>query len=351
MTIRLRTAFFISLGAFIVWFLYLEREILTPFVLAGIFAYIINPLVNFLSHKIRLPRGLSVVIIYILILGLATAGSIALSKAIIAESSEIDSFINSLVSTVGKETSYLPDFLRVPIQDALFTLSQSKLSALSPSLLTLFPKAISGIVSFVIFLFSGFFFLKEGKGTIDRFLNLVPNAYRIEVEILLRKINTVFGGYLRGQLILIAFVSTILFAALSFLGIKFALVLAVFSGFSEIVPFIGPIVAGAVSSAIAFVTVASNYDLNQIQLVLIVIIIYFIVRQIEDYFVTPYIMGKVTKLHPLVILFAVLSGGHIAGILGLMLAVPVAAIIRILWEYLLNKVNESSEQKKLLGRS
>lgn len=344
MTIRLRTAFFTILGLIIIWFLYLEREILTPFVLAGIFAYIINPLVNLLSQKIRLPRTLSVITIYVLILGGVIAGSVALSKGIIEESSEIDKFINSLVVVAGTQISYLPDFIRVPVQDALYTISQSKLAVLSPSLLTLFPKAISGLISFVIFLFSGFFFLKEGKGTIDKILNLVPNAYKIEVEILLRRINTVFGGYLRGQLFLVAFVSSILFIVLSFLGIKFALVLAVFSGFAEIVPFIGPIVAGAVASVVAFVTANSNYNLNQLQLVLIVILIYFIIRQMEDYFVTPYVMGKITKLHPLVILFAVLAGGHIAGVTGLILAVPLAAIIRILWEYALDKVNDSTRR-------
>ncbi|HKC14716.1 MAG TPA: AI-2E family transporter [Patescibacteria group bacterium] len=345
MTIRLRTAFFAVLGIIILWFLYIEREILTPFVLAGIFAYIINPLVNFLSHKLKLPRTLSVVVIYLVIIGSFFAGGLILSKRIVEESSQIDKFIHTLTITAGSEVNNLPDWMRPSVHDALAFLNQSKLAALSPSLLSLFPKAISGIISLVIFLFSSFFFLKEGRNMIDRFLNFLPNNYRIEVEILLRKINTVFGGYLRGQLILVTFVSVVLFIALSYLGIKFALILAVFSGFAEIVPFVGPIVAGIVAAIVAFTTQTSNFNLSQVQVVIIVALIYFVLRQFEDYFVTPYVMGKITKLHPIVILFAVLAGGHIAGILGLILAVPVAAIIRILLEFSFDKINDVSRRK------
>lgn len=352
MTLRLRTVFFIILGILFIWFLYIEREILTPFVLAAIFAYIINPLVNFLSQKVRLPRTFSVIVIYLLILGIFFSGSVFLSKRIVEESSQIDKFINSLVTTADKQITYLPDWLRTSASDALLSLNQAKLTALSPSLLSLFPKAVSGVISFVIFLFSGFYFLKEGRNIIDKLLNFIPNDYKIEVEILLRKINTVFGGYLRGQLLLVAFVSTILFIALSYLGIKFALVLAVFSGFAEIIPFVGPIVAGGVAALVAFVTGTSNFNLSPIQLLGLVAAIYFITRQFEDYFVIPFVMGKITGLHPLTILFAVVAGGHLVGVLGLILAVPIAASLKILLEFSVDKINQSSQnpQKKLLGR-
>lgn len=341
MTIRLRTVFFTLLGVIILWFLYIERQILAPFVLAGIFAYIINPFINFLSTKVKLPRTFSVAMVYLIIIGGLLWGSVLLSKRMLEESSEIQGFANSLLSTANLQTSNLPDWLRPP---ALDLLNQSKLVTLSPSIVSIFPRAISGVISFVVFLFAGFFFLKEGRRIVDKFLNFIPNDYKIEIEILLRRINNVFGGYLRGQLLLVFFVSALIFVALSVLGVKFALILAIFSGFAEIVPLIGPIVAGAVTATVVFVTATSNFDLSQIQLVLTVVIIYFIVRQFEDYFVIPLIMGKITKLHPLIILFAVLAGGHMAGILGLILAVPLAAIVKILLEFSLDKVNSSSKK-------
>lgn len=341
MTIRLRTAFFAILGILILWFLYVERQILTPFVLAGVFAYIINPLINFLSLKLRLPRTLSVIIIYFLIIGGLIWGSLLLSSRILEESSEIKDFANKLLSTANSSTTILPNWLRPAAEDVL---NQSKL--FTPSLITVFPRAITGVVNFVIFLFAGFFFLKEGRKIVDKFINFVPNDYKIEVEILLRRINTIFGGYLRGQLLLVFFVSAMLFITFSIIGLKFALVLAIFSGFAEIVPFIGPIVAGAIGAIVAFATQTSNFNLNQFQLVALVIAVYFVLRQLEDYFVIPLVMGKITKLHPLLILFAVLAGGHLAGVIGLILAVPVAAIVKILLEFSVNKVNDSSLKKQ-----
>ena len=87
----------------------------------------------------------------------------------------------------------------------------------------------------------------------DKFLNFVPNDYKVETEILMRKINSVLGSYLRGQIFLIFFISLLLFICLTILGFKFALILAVFSGFAEIVPIIGPIVAATVAAIVAFI--------------------------------------------------------------------------------------------------
>ena len=79
----------------------------------------------------------------------------------------------------------------------------------------------------------------------------------------------------------------------------------------------------------------------------VVAITYFLVRQFQDYFINPFVMGKITNLHPLVVLFAVLAGGHIWGTLGLILAVPIAATIRIFLEFSLDKINERKTDKPL----
>lgn len=342
---RLRTVFLVALGFLIVWFLYLEREILTPFVLAGIFAYILNPIVDFFSNKIKLPRTLSVLLIYVFLTGLVIAGGLALSKRVVDESFQFEEFINSLIASASLQVNTLPDWIRPTAEDALFSLSNSKLFDLTPSLFSLFPQAISRIVSFVIFLFSAFFFLKEGRKIIDKFLNLIPNDYKVEVEILLRRINSVLGGYLRGQVLMVLLMSTAFFLILTGFNVKFALVLAIFAGVAEIVPFIGPIVATTVVGFAAFITNATNFGLNPLQTALGVVLAFVIVRQLQDYLVMPYVFGKITKLHPLIILFAVIAGGHIAGMLGLILAVPIAASLRIFLEYSLNKINDSSRKK------
>ena len=344
MTLRLRSVFFIATGILVLWFLYLERAILTPFILAAIFAYIFNPIVNFFSHRLKLPRTLSVLIIYLVIISIVVLSAITLSKRVVEESSELGNQITVITQTAKHQVSGLPDWIKPTVNDALKTFQSTKTVSFS-SIFSVFPRAFSGIISLIIFLFAAFYFLKEGRNMFDKALNFVPNDYKIEVEILLRRINSILGGYLRGQVFLVLFVSVVLFICLTVLGVKFSLILAVFSGFAEIVPIIGPIVAATAAALVAFLGGTANFGLSPIQLAIVIVIVYTVVRQVQDYFVTPYIMGKITQLHPLVILFAVIAGGHTAGVIGLILAVPIAGIIKIVFEYSLDRINDREKSR------
>ncbi|MDO8621473.1 MAG: AI-2E family transporter [Candidatus Levybacteria bacterium] len=344
MTIRLRTAFYLGLTILALWFIYIGREILIPFILAGIFAYIFNPVVNFFSNRIKLSRSLSIIIIYLIIVSIFVVSSLFLVRQIIDESSELKNLTNNLLKTTKSQIETLPYWLKPTAQETISSLEKSRIF-LPLDIFSFFPGAISRIVSFFIFLFSGFYFLKEGKSMIDKLLNFVPKNHRIDVEILLFKINSVLGAYLRGQILIVAIVSLMLFVALSILGVRFSLILAIFSGFAEIVPIIGPIVAGGVAALVVLVTGTVNFSLTPIYGALVVAVVYFVIRQFQDYFINPYVMGKITKLHPLIILFAVLAGGHVWSLLGVILAVPIAAIIKILLEFSVNKINEQTNKK------
>lgn len=346
MTIRLRALFFIGIGVFIIWFLYIARAILAPFVLGAIFAYIFNPIVNFFSERVKLPRTLSVIIIYLLLIALIITIASLLTKRVLHESTEFTSYIKNVITTTQNQVEALPDWARPITKEMLSSLEESKIFSLQ-SVFSFFPEAISRIVSFFIFLVSGFYFLKEGRKMVDSLILLVPKPYKIEVEILLRKINVVLNGYLRGQIFLIAFVALALFIALSILGIKFALILAIFSGFAEVVPIIGPIFATSIAALVVLVTGTANFSFSPLTAALIVIVIYFLVRQFEDYFVIPYVMGKITEVHPFLIFFAVLSGGHLFGVLGFILAIPVAATIKIFLEFSLDKIIDAEKSPRI----
>jgi predicted PurR-regulated permease PerM len=338
MTLRLRSIFFVVVGLLALWFFYAERAILTPFILAAIFAYIFNPVVNFFSHHLRLPRALAVLIIYLAIVIVVAMASMAFSSRIVDESMELRHQATVITKTARTQINSLPDWLKPAITDTLSSFEKGSFIS-TPAVISFLPKALSQILSFIIFLFAAFYFLKEGRNMFDKLLNFVPNGYKIEVDILFRRVNSVLGGYLRGQVFLIVFVALALFIILTILGVKFALLLAVFSGFAEIVPIIGPILAASVAALAAYIGGTSNVGLAPLQMALAVVVVYTVVRQIQDYLVNPFVMGKITKLHPLVILFSVIAGEHIAGIVGLILAVPIAAVIKIIFEYSLDKIN------------
>jgi len=342
MTISLRTAFFILLAVFACWFLYLERAILTPFILGIIFAYIFNPVINFFYRYVRLPKTFSIIIIYLAIVSAIVFLGVVLTRQVTNESSEFKSFINKLPEATETQIDNLPSWIKPVAQDTLSFLEKPK-SISSASVFNFFPQAITRILGFFIFLFSGFYFLRDGRAMFNKLLNLAPNSYKGDLEVLSSKINNILRSYLRGQVFMVFLVSLVLYIALSIVGVKFALILAIFSGFAEIVPIIGPIFAGAVGALIALTSDNLAFGLNNLQGAIVVIIIYFIVRQIQDYFVAPGVMGRIVKLHPLIVLFAVLAGQHIWGILGVILAVPIAGVVKILLEFSIEKVNLSKK--------
>ncbi|HXS14804.1 MAG TPA: AI-2E family transporter [Candidatus Saccharimonadales bacterium] len=341
MAIRWKTVFIFIIAALSVWFLYAERTILSPFILAGIFAYLFNPIITFAAEKLKLPRTLSILIIYGILIGLFVIGALSVSSQVFEESSELRRYATQVLLHAKSQLSILPLWIRPTAFQLLTELEKSRLITYfnSSSLFPFVSQAISRIISFLIFLFSGFYFLQDGGKFFDRIIHLFPEEKQSEVEMIFGRINEVLGSYLRGEIFLIILMGVVTYIALSIIGVRFAVSIAIFSGFAEIVPVVGPIVAAIVAAIVALVAGQAHFGLSPVNTSLIVILIYFVLRHLEDYFVIPQVMGKITKLPPFIIFFAVVTGGHLAGILGLILAVPVAAILRILLEFGFTKVN------------
>ncbi len=341
MTIRLKSAFFIFFGLVVIWFLFAERTVLSPFVLGALFAYLFNPIVTFISRHVKLPRALVATTTYVLLV----VGVIALltitTQRIFADFDDIQSFVNHFLSTAKGQINSLPSWIQPTVYDFLHSIQRSQMSS-TTSLLPFLPQALSRIVSIVIFLVSGYYFLREGGSFYEKLLTFVPKEYKVDIEILLRKISGVLGSYLRGQIFLVFLMSLVTYVALTILGVRFSLFLGIFSGFAEIIPIVGPIIAGAVALLVVLATGTVHFGLTPINGALVVALLYLVLRHIEDYFVIPQVMGKITKLSPFVIFFAVVTGGHLWGILGIILAVPLAAIIKILLEYSLDQLNKRS---------
>lgn len=335
MSVRNKFLFFLIIGVLAAWFLYAERAILSPFILAAVFAYLFNPIITFVSTKTKMPRTLTILIIYGILIGLFVIAMMQLSSQVFEESSELRIYATHMLQNAKTQLSGLPSWLRPTAYQLLTELQKSRLFTFfnTPSLFPFVSQAISRIVSFFIFLFSGYYFLKDGGKIFDSLLAHTSEKYRRDVQNLLDNTNTVLSRYLRGQVFLIALMGIVTYIALVIIGVKFAVSIAIFSGFAEIIPVVGPIIAGTVAVAVALLTGGEHFGLTSLDAAMLVVAVYFILRQLEDYFVIPHVMGSITKLPPFVIFFAVVAGGHIAGILGLILAVPVVAILRLLLEF------------------
>ncbi len=330
-----------------VWFLYVERAILTPFILAGIFAYLFNPIITFVSAKLKIPRTIAILGIYGILIGLFVFTTLQLSRQIFEESSDLRNFATHILGNAKTQLVGLPDWARPTAFQLLTELQRSRFVNFfaEPNLFPFVSQAISRVISFFIFLFSGYYFLKEGGKVFENIISFIPNKYQKDAIDILSKINLILSKYLRGQIFLIVLMSIVSYIALAIIGVRFAVMIALFTGFAEVVPVVGPIIAGTVAASVILLAGHAHFNLSPLNAALIIVALYFIFRQLEDYLIIPHIMGRITKLPPFLIFFSVVAGGHIAGIIGFILAVPVAAVLRLLIVYYLEKYNKNGSRK------
>jgi predicted PurR-regulated permease PerM len=173
-----------------------------------------------------------------------------------------------------------------------------------------------------------FYFLVDGDAMMDRLVGLLPVEHQARTVDLLGRIHDILGKWLRGQLLLIALVAAVAYVGLGpVLHLPYALALAVLTGILEIIPLVGPLIATAIVAIDAFARAGPG-------LAAVVIVFYFVLRQVEDQIVMPVVIGRAVHLHPVVTIFAVLVGLSVYGILGGLLGVPLAAAVNVVFREL-----------------
>jgi hypothetical protein len=173
----------------------------------------------------------------------------------------------------------------------------------------------------------------------------LPLRYQREAERVLGEINATLGAYLRGQVLLVLIMSSVTYVVLWIYDIRYAFVLALATGLLELIPILGPWSAGAIAVSVAAFDPTPPFGWSHTTLAIVVGVTYFILRQLEDNLVIPTLIGRIVHLHPLMMIFVLLIGTSLGGVLGLLLAVPVAAVLRILLRYLHGKIVADAERQ------
>jgi predicted PurR-regulated permease PerM len=170
-------------------------------------------------------------------------------------------------------------------------------------------------------------------------MGLVPADRQDEVARVSEEVHRTLALYLRRQMLLVVFVATVTFLGLEFIfHLHYSVAIAVATGFVEIVPFFGPVTAGAIAALVAL-------SQGSTALMVGVIVFYIILRQVEDQIVMPVVLGRAVALHPVIVIFAILAGGALAGVIGTLVAVPVAASIKVVldaWPRLMPRATPSA---------
>ncbi|MHB8756651.1 MAG: AI-2E family transporter [Bacillota bacterium] len=329
--------------ALIILLLYRVRGILSPFVLAGVITYVLEPPVRTLERR-GFPRRLSIVLIYFLVIA-----AVALTIAWIVPSAlaELNSLAQNLPAYMQQAQQLglrLQSFYAgLSLPEAVRATLDLSIRNAETGLLRVIGGAITGILGAASWLpglilapFLAFYALKDLAVIKAGFVRSLPRGSRTEVMAVLSGIDAVLSRFLRGQLILSAVVGAAFALGLRLLGLPFWVIIGVFAAFAEVIPYFGPVIGATPAVAIAL-TRSPALALN-------VIILFVVIQEIENVVLSPKIMGDSIGLHPLWVFFAVLAGGELAGFWGLLLAVPTAGVVRVVGAYAVRKLSMAATQ-------
>ncbi|MFH0968961.1 MAG: AI-2E family transporter [Patescibacteria group bacterium] len=314
------------------WFLYIVRDIIAILFIAVIITSAIEPSVNRMNDK-KIPRSLAVLIIYILLF--SSIGTIIyfLIPPLVVQF--ID-FSQNFPAYIEKITSFSGGFENYAQSHSFIFSGQSFLqnigNKLSQSSLTIFSTTLgvfSGFVSIVVVI-SLTFYLSAKKDGMKSFVTAVtPEKYQDYAISAAEKIKIKIGRWVHGQLFLMLIIFILDFLALYFLNVPYALVLAIFGGLLEIIPYLGPIISAVPAAILGFLVSPITG--------LMVIAVYIIIHQAESHIITPQIMKKAVGLNPIVVILALLIGAKIGGVLGAILAVPITTAVSVFVDDLVEK--------------
>ncbi|HZU12839.1 MAG TPA: AI-2E family transporter [Chloroflexota bacterium] len=314
------------------------QQILTPFLWALLAAYLLLPVVNYLNVDGKLPRLWSVALIYGLVAIAVLAVSRYLYPQVVLQGTlfveDIPRLENALIASVGPRPLGID--ITAVVAQILGALGGYASNAHNASHLIV--GAFETVIKIFLFLVATFYLLMDGPRLTQGMRGAIPPAYRPELVALGRQINLTWKQYIRGELVLFLLVATVTTTGLTILGVPGSVFLGLLSGALELLPWVGPITAGALAVSVAYFNGTNPFGWSQVWYAGCIALMYLVLRQLEDYLVIPNVLGRAVRLHPVVVLFAVASGGIIGGVLGLIVAVPIAASLKAILSYLYAKL-------------
>lgn len=326
----------ISIVCLICLVIFYAPAILFPFIISLIIAVLLNPVAlwihkqaNRLFHG-RFPYDGSIVLSFIVFLAVIYLIIVHILVPFVTEFRE---FIKSVPGTLDAlqrtipaiEAEYqfnlLPPEARTVISKIVTDIGEYTLKLAQFSISAIFSFA-STVVELIVVPFITFYMMKKGGQFIQFFIELFPDRFQGHLRQLFDEMHGVLNAYIRGQLMLSALMAFLVFLGMFLLDIPYPLVIGLLAGLVEMVPVIGPII-GAIPPVLLGLLKGTGVMVQ-------VIVFYVIVQQLDSHLIMPKLMGQVIDVHPVAIIAGVLVGGHLFGVLGMMVSVPAVAVLQII---------------------
>ncbi|MBF0498770.1 MAG: AI-2E family transporter [Candidatus Riflebacteria bacterium] len=337
-------------GLLAIWIIYSLAGIIAPVLVSLVLAYILNPVVRFLERP-RLPRPWAVLLLYVFGILAGVLVVVPLTLQIISETHDLSTRLASInveqVTQVYKiklkdsydrysQSPWLKSYLDIPFNDDRIRELAVRGVVIAKDFLL---NAVQKVLGFVFSTFSSmasllllplltFYLLIDLDLFYQRGLLLVPPGYRPSIDRICRDIDNILSAFLRGQMLSAMIFATLMTIMLSICGLRFAVLLGPIAGVANLIPYLGGLVTVILSSLVAF----SQHGISQDCLIMLVKIGVglAIVQGIDGMMVQPKVIGENVGLHPVIVIIALILGGSLYGILGMLLSVPTTCILKVL---------------------
>ncbi len=345
----LRRLKWVVLGAFGLWVVWLLAPILTPFVIALMLAWLGDPLVDRLEASGR-SRNTAVILVFVLM-------SLLIALALLILVPMIQRQIATLVAALpqaqqwllGTALPWLEAKTGVQIMawlepDRLIEWVRSHWQQAGGAATTLFGylsrsgfAMVAWVVNLALMPILTYYFLRDWDKLVERVAAVIPRNHIEVVSRLARESNDVLGAFIRGQIAVMIALGIVYAAGLSLAGLNLGLLIGLVAGLISFIPYLGA-TTGVVLAVLAALVQSQGFDLK---LLVLVGVVFTVGQLLESYVLTPRIVGDKIGLHPVAVIFAVMAGGQLFGFLGMLLALPVAAIINVLLRYAHERYRQS----------
>ncbi len=310
---------------------------IVPFVIAGIIAFLLRAPVDYLERRTGLPRGLAVILCFVIALAVLVVAGLFLIPPLVRQiqafASAVPDYLTAaqnIVNNLQQQYSSLaaPVWIRNVVSAAtndIGALASRIAEGAGGLILAAGTGAVTALIDVLLALVVAFWLLKD-LPTMRRELDkLVGPRFEEDAEVLVVTVNRVVGGYLRGQTIASSVTGTLSAIGLAIIGLPYALVLGLIVFVLNYIPYVGPLMAGVIAATVGLFQ-------SPLQALLAIVVV-VAAQQITDSFITPRVMSQQVNLHPTFVIFALLVGATLMGIPGMIIAIPIAALIQGLFVY------------------
>jgi len=298
-----------------------------PLILTLLFYYLLRPLVRFLIKQ-GLPKIISIIVSFLITIGLLVLLGTLAGNTIIYEFNQLVKDLPGVLKIAEKTITDLIksgnlDFLSTnEVIERVSTFMEKTVPVIGGSIFSGISSVVSIVTAMLIVPFILFYFLKDDRMFAEKTINFFPKNYRDETMDVLRDVDKTLSSYITGQAMICLVIGVLMYIGYLIIGLKYALVLALFSMFTAIIPFLGPIIG-----VLPALLVGLSYDFIVIVKILIIMVI---VQQLEGNLITPQIMGKRIDTHPVTIIMVLLLSASLFGFVGILIAIPSYAVLKVL---------------------